>query len=131
MSTIQNERRVVYTVITALLIDLLAFTIILPLFPRLLNYYRQEEADNKVTVDTCPDIDTIKTPVLTHTLSLFLLKAYFTWLCSRYPRKIQTMDRRVKRKAPAKMGHGLARWIDRLTILHAPILRITDDWTGE
>ncbi|ORY92052.1 major facilitator superfamily domain-containing protein [Syncephalastrum racemosum] len=44
------ERRVVLTVIVALLVDLLAFTIILPLFPRLLSYYRQEEADDKHTL---------------------------------------------------------------------------------
>lgn len=42
------ERQVIVTVIVALLVDLLAFTIILPLFPRLLSYYRQEEADDKV-----------------------------------------------------------------------------------
>ncbi|KAI8142854.1 major facilitator superfamily domain-containing protein [Fennellomyces sp. T-0311] len=41
---------IVFTVVTALLIDLLAFTLILPLFPRLLNYYRQEEAGNKETL---------------------------------------------------------------------------------
>lgn len=43
-----SERRIVATVIVALLIDLLAFTIILPLFPRLLNYYRQHEGGQKV-----------------------------------------------------------------------------------
>ncbi|KAG2218021.1 hypothetical protein INT45_010818 [Circinella minor] len=42
--------RIVISVITALLIDLMAFTLILPLFPRLLNYYRQEEAGNKETL---------------------------------------------------------------------------------
>ncbi|KAJ8658240.1 hypothetical protein O0I10_005922 [Lichtheimia ornata] len=40
-----RQRAIVTTVITALLIDLLAFTIILPLFPRLLNYYREQESD--------------------------------------------------------------------------------------
>ena len=42
--------RIVISVITALLIDLMAFTLILPLFPRLLNYYRQGEAGNKVRI---------------------------------------------------------------------------------
>lgn len=40
-----RQRAIVTTVISALLIDLLAFTIILPLFPRLLNYYREQESN--------------------------------------------------------------------------------------
>ncbi|KAG0178625.1 hypothetical protein DFQ28_004130 [Apophysomyces sp. BC1034] len=42
-----DESRVVRVVFKALLIDLLAFTAILPLFPRLLNYYQLEEAGNQ------------------------------------------------------------------------------------
>lgn len=43
-----DQKRIVRVAFTALLIDLFAFTIILPLFPRLLNYYQSEEIGNKV-----------------------------------------------------------------------------------
>lgn len=48
-----RQRAIVTTVITALLIDLLAFTIILPLFPRLLNYYREQESDEVCILYPC------------------------------------------------------------------------------
>lgn len=43
-----NQPRIVRVVFIALLIDLFAFTIILPLFPRLLNYYQSQELQDKV-----------------------------------------------------------------------------------
>lgn len=43
-----DQKRIVGIVFKALLIDLLAFTIILPLFPRLLNYYQSEEIGQQV-----------------------------------------------------------------------------------
>ncbi|CAO3616755.1 unnamed protein product [Cunninghamella echinulata] len=39
------EKRIVRVVFLALILDLLAFTIILPLFPRLLNFYEQQTID--------------------------------------------------------------------------------------
>jgi hypothetical protein len=44
-----DQKRIVGIVFKALLIDLLAFTIILPLFPRLLNYYQSEEIGQQVS----------------------------------------------------------------------------------
>lgn len=44
-----DQKRIVRVMFTALLIDLFAFTIILPLFPRLLNYYQSEEIGHKVS----------------------------------------------------------------------------------
>ncbi|CAO3608110.1 unnamed protein product [Cunninghamella blakesleeana] len=44
------EKRVVRIVFIALLLDLLAFTIILPLFPRLLNFYQLEDGGDKHTL---------------------------------------------------------------------------------
>lgn len=43
-----DQKRIVGIVFKALLIDLLAFTIILPLFPRLLSYYQSEEVGQQV-----------------------------------------------------------------------------------
>lgn len=43
-----DQTRIVRVVFIALLIDLFAFTIILPLFPRLLNYYQSEELKDQV-----------------------------------------------------------------------------------
>ncbi|CAO3582217.1 unnamed protein product [Absidia cylindrospora] len=40
------EKKVVRVVFLALLLDLLSFTIILPLFPRLLNFYQLHDTDN-------------------------------------------------------------------------------------
>ncbi|SAL99996.1 hypothetical protein [Absidia glauca] len=40
-----QESKVVLVVFLALLLDLLSFTIILPLFPRLLNFYQQHDTD--------------------------------------------------------------------------------------
>lgn len=45
-----DQTRIVRVVFIALLIDLFAFTIILPLFPRLLNYYQSQELQNKVSI---------------------------------------------------------------------------------
>ncbi|CEP12289.1 hypothetical protein [Parasitella parasitica] len=45
-----DQKRIVGIVFKALLIDLFAFTIILPLFPRLLNYYQSEEIGHQETV---------------------------------------------------------------------------------
>jgi hypothetical protein len=42
----------VRVVFIALLLDILAFTIILPLFPRLLDYYRLQEAGNEVPLQS-------------------------------------------------------------------------------
>ncbi|KAI7864495.1 major facilitator superfamily domain-containing protein [Spinellus fusiger] len=49
-SSAASERRIVHTVFKALLIDLLAFTIILPLFPRLLRYYQQQNNNQEGTL---------------------------------------------------------------------------------
>ncbi|KAG5456327.1 MAG: hypothetical protein BJ554DRAFT_3963, partial [Olpidium bornovanus] len=43
-----RARRVLRVMFISLVLDLLAFTIILPLFPRLLEYYRQKEGGNQV-----------------------------------------------------------------------------------
>jgi hypothetical protein len=43
-----DQKRIVDIVFKALLIDLFAFTIILPLFPRLLSYYQNQEAGHQV-----------------------------------------------------------------------------------
>lgn len=43
-----DQQRIVRVVFIALLIDLFAFTIILPLFPRLLNYYQSQELKDQV-----------------------------------------------------------------------------------
>lgn len=40
-----QESKVVLVVFLALLLDLLSFTIILPLFPRLLSFYQQQDTD--------------------------------------------------------------------------------------
>ncbi|KAI9476235.1 MAG: major facilitator superfamily domain-containing protein [Benjaminiella poitrasii] len=45
-----DQKRIVGIVFKALLIDLFSFTIILPLFPRLLNYYQFEEGGHKETI---------------------------------------------------------------------------------
>lgn len=44
-----DQKRIVGVVFKALLIDLFSFTIILPLFPRLLNYYQSEEIGHQVS----------------------------------------------------------------------------------
>ncbi|RKP10416.1 major facilitator superfamily domain-containing protein [Thamnocephalis sphaerospora] len=44
-----NARRVTRVVFIALLLDILAFTIILPLLPRLIDYYREQEGDREVS----------------------------------------------------------------------------------
>lgn len=44
----EMDSATVRVVFIALLLDILAFTIILPLFPRLLDYYRLQEAGNEV-----------------------------------------------------------------------------------
>lgn len=44
----EDQRRIVGIAFKALLLDLFAFTIILPLFPRLLNYYQSEELADQV-----------------------------------------------------------------------------------
>ena len=43
-SRLNGRQKTLFVIILALLIDLLAFTIILPLFPRLLKYYEANEA---------------------------------------------------------------------------------------
>jgi len=43
-----DQKRIVGVVFKALLIDLFSFTIILPLFPRLLNYYQSAEVGHQV-----------------------------------------------------------------------------------
>jgi hypothetical protein len=48
-----DQKRIVGVVFKALLIDLFAFTIILPLFPRLLNYYQSEEIGHQVNRSMC------------------------------------------------------------------------------
>ncbi|KAF1798624.1 major facilitator superfamily domain-containing protein [Mucor lusitanicus] len=45
-----DQKRIVGVVFKALLIDLFSFTIILPLFPRLLNYYQSAEVGHQETV---------------------------------------------------------------------------------
>lgn len=45
-----DQKRIVGIVFKSLLIDLFAFTIILPLFPRLLSYYQSQEAGHKVSL---------------------------------------------------------------------------------
>ncbi|EPB82002.1 hypothetical protein HMPREF1544_11281 [Mucor circinelloides 1006PhL] len=45
-----DQRRIVGVVFKALLIDLFSFTIILPLFPRLLNYYQSAEVGHQETI---------------------------------------------------------------------------------
>lgn len=49
-STVNRTVRVVFT---ALLLDILAFTIILPLFPRLLQHYRDIESGTEVSAELC------------------------------------------------------------------------------
>ncbi|KAI8052505.1 major facilitator superfamily domain-containing protein [Syncephalis plumigaleata] len=50
-TTIQpNSRRVMRVVFLTLLLDILAFTIILPLLPRLIDYYRAQEGQSKDTL---------------------------------------------------------------------------------
>lgn len=43
-----DQKKIIGVVFKALLLDLFAFTIILPLFPRLLDYYRREELGHQV-----------------------------------------------------------------------------------
>lgn len=45
-----DQKRIVRVVFLALLIDLFSFTIILPLFPRLLNYYQSAEVGHQETI---------------------------------------------------------------------------------
>jgi hypothetical protein len=51
MSTVNeaHQKKIVGTIFKALLIDLFAFTIILPLFPRLLSYYQSAEVGQQVS----------------------------------------------------------------------------------
>jgi hypothetical protein len=46
----ESVPKVTRIVFTALLLDILAFTIILPLFPRLLQFYRDSEHGDQVTL---------------------------------------------------------------------------------
>ncbi|GAA5804208.1 MFS, DHA1 sub-family [Helicostylum pulchrum] len=46
----EDQRRIVGIAFKALLLDLFAFTIILPLFPRLLNYYQSEELADQTSI---------------------------------------------------------------------------------
>lgn len=46
----EDQKRIVGIAFKALLLDLFAFTIILPLFPRLLNYYQSQELGDQVTL---------------------------------------------------------------------------------
>ncbi|BFZ58223.1 hypothetical protein PYCC9005_005285 [Savitreella phatthalungensis] len=41
----KDEKRIIRTVFIALLLDILAFTMILPLFPEMINFYRAQEVD--------------------------------------------------------------------------------------
>ena len=46
--TTSFQRATIRTVVIALIIDILAFTIILPLFPRLIAHYESVDGENKV-----------------------------------------------------------------------------------
>lgn len=48
---VDATHKTVRTVFVALLVDLFAFTLILPLFPRLLNYYRHNNQQVKKTTN--------------------------------------------------------------------------------
>ena len=56
-----SRKRTLFVIILALLIDLLAFTIILPLFPRLLKYY---EANEEKVISVCSGCSVCHTYVL-------------------------------------------------------------------
>ena len=77
-----DQKRIIRVAFVALLIDLLAFTVILPLFPRLLTYYQSKETGQQVKKNRKNGKPTRFEPVI--------LSGNFTWLCSSRFRPIQT-----------------------------------------
>jgi hypothetical protein len=48
-----HARRIIRIVFIALLLDIFSFTIILPLLPRLIDYYREKEGYRTVSTHCC------------------------------------------------------------------------------
>lgn len=82
-----DQKRIVGIVFKALLIDLLAFTIILPLFPRLLNYYQSEEVGQQVRSSNSNSSSSSILGIIT-----ISLLGNYSWLCFTGFGPIQVSD---------------------------------------
>lgn len=78
----------VRVVFIALLLDILAFTIILPLFPRLLDYYRLQEAGNEVRLERFSRMEMF-TPLVGRLAFFCVFKEYSTGTSSCYSSPLQ------------------------------------------